>query len=82
MSTEVTEAIGAAPYEWTDQRITSPNGVREREWDTRVATVEMGHSQAAPGVDPALPGSGIGSTSCATRFRPCREPPSKWRRRR
>ncbi len=38
---EVTEAIGAAPYERTDKRLTSRNGVREREWDTRVSTIEL-----------------------------------------
>ena len=34
-------AIGAAPYERTDKRVTSRNGVREREWDTRVGTIEL-----------------------------------------
>jgi transposase-like protein len=38
MDVEVTEAIGAAPYERTDKRLTSRNGVRDREWDTRVGT--------------------------------------------
>jgi hypothetical protein len=41
MDAEVTEAIGAAPYERTDKRMTSRNGVREREWDTRVGTIEL-----------------------------------------
>jgi len=41
MDAEVTEAIGAAPYERTDKRTTSRNGFREREWDTRVGTVEL-----------------------------------------
>ncbi len=41
MEAEVTVAIGAAPYERTDKRLTSRNGVREREWDTRVGTVEL-----------------------------------------
>jgi len=41
MDAEVTEAIGAAPYERTDKRLTSRNGVREREWDTRVGTIEL-----------------------------------------
>ncbi len=40
MEAEVTEAIGAGPYERTDKRVTSRNGVREREWDTRVGTSE------------------------------------------
>jgi transposase-like protein len=37
MDAEVTEA----PYERTDKRVTSRNGVREREWDTRVGTIEL-----------------------------------------
>jgi transposase-like protein len=41
MEAEATEAIGAAPYERTDTRVTSRNGVREREWDTRVGTIEL-----------------------------------------
>ncbi len=41
MEAEVTEAVGAAPYERTDRRVTSRNGFREREWDTRVGTVEL-----------------------------------------
>src|SRR5258708_9237796 len=41
MDAKVTEAIGAAPYERTDKRVTSRNGVREREWDTRVGTIEL-----------------------------------------
>jgi putative transposase len=41
MDAEVTEAIAAAPYERTDKRVTSRNGVRDREWDTRVGTIEL-----------------------------------------
>ena len=41
MDAEVTEAIGAAPYERSDRRVTSRNGFREREWDTRVGTVDL-----------------------------------------
>ena len=41
MDAEVTAAIGAGPYERTDKRVTSRNGFREREWDTRVGTVEL-----------------------------------------
>ncbi len=41
MDAEVSEAIGAGPYERTDKRVTSRNGFREREWDTRVGTVEL-----------------------------------------
>lgn len=38
MEAEVTEAVGAAPYERTDKRVTSRNGFREREWDTRAGS--------------------------------------------
>ncbi len=41
MEAEVTEAVGAGPYERTDKRITSRNGFRDREWDNRVATIEL-----------------------------------------
>ena|SRR5713226_5009839 len=41
MEAEVSAAIGAAPYERTAKRVTSRNGFREREWDTRVGTVEL-----------------------------------------
>jgi transposase-like protein len=41
MEAEVTEAIGATPYERTEKRLTSRNGVRERAWDTRVGTIEL-----------------------------------------
>jgi transposase-like protein len=41
MEAEVTDAIGAAPDERTDKRVTSRNGVREREWDTRVGAIEL-----------------------------------------
>ena len=41
MDTEVTQLVGAGPYERTDTRLTQRNGYREREWDTRVGTVEL-----------------------------------------
>jgi transposase-like protein len=41
METEVTQLVGAQPYERTETRITSRNGYREREWDTRVGTVDL-----------------------------------------
>ena len=41
MDAEVTQLIGAAPYERTESRLTSRNGYREREWDTRVGTLEL-----------------------------------------
>ena len=41
MDTEVTQLVGAGPYERSDTRLTQRNGYREREWDTRVDTVEL-----------------------------------------
>jgi putative transposase len=41
METEVTQLVGAQPYERTESRTTSRNGYREREWDTRVGTVDL-----------------------------------------
>jgi putative transposase len=41
METEVTQLVGAQPYERTDSRTNSRNGYREREWDTRVGTVDL-----------------------------------------
>jgi transposase-like protein len=41
MHAEVTQLIGAGPYERSDGRLTSRNGYREREWDTRVGTMEL-----------------------------------------
>jgi transposase-like protein len=51
MDAEVTEAIGAAPYERTDKRVTSRTGVREREWDTRVGTIELAIPKLRQGSD-------------------------------
>jgi transposase-like protein len=52
MEAEVTEAIGAAPYEQTDKRITSRNGVPEREWDTRCPPRPKDHSRRWPAPTP------------------------------
>ncbi len=41
MEAEVTQLVGAAPYERTESRTTARNGYREREWDTRVGTLEL-----------------------------------------
>jgi putative transposase len=41
METEVTHLVGAQPYERTDSRTNSRNGYRDREWDTRVGTVDL-----------------------------------------
>ncbi len=35
METEVTQLVGAQPYERTETRTNSRNGYRDREWDTR-----------------------------------------------
>jgi transposase-like protein len=41
MEAEVTQLVGAAPYERSDTRATHRNGYREREWDTRVGTIDL-----------------------------------------
>src|ERR1700694_5273190 len=41
METEVTHLVGAQPYERTESRTNSRNGYRDREWDTRVGTVDL-----------------------------------------
>jgi transposase-like protein len=41
MDAEVTQLVGAGPYERTDTRLTQRNGYREREWDTRVGTMDL-----------------------------------------
>src|SRR2546428_5668416 len=51
MEAEVTEAIGAAPDERTDKRGTSRNGVREREWDTRVGAIDLAIPKPRQGTD-------------------------------
>jgi putative transposase len=41
METEVSNQIGAAPYERTEARSAYRNGYRTRTWDTRVGTIEL-----------------------------------------
>jgi transposase-like protein len=41
MDVEVTQLIGASPHERSKTRLTYRNGYREREWDTRVGTIEL-----------------------------------------
>ena len=41
MEAEVTQHIGAGPHERTPDRTTSRNGYRQREWETRVGTVQL-----------------------------------------
>ena len=42
MEAEVAEQIGAARGERSETRLTRRNGYRERRWDTRVGTIELG----------------------------------------
>jgi transposase-like protein len=41
MDLEVTQHVGAEPYERTQARTGQRNGTRDREWDTRVGTIEL-----------------------------------------
>lgn len=41
MELEVSEKIGAEPYEHSPERTTYRNGYREREWDTRAGTIPL-----------------------------------------
>jgi transposase-like protein len=41
MEAEVTERIGAAPHERSDERVTHRNGHRERRWDTRLGRLRL-----------------------------------------
>src|SRR2546426_3126255 len=41
MEMEVTQLVGAGLHERSETRLTHRNGYREREWDTRVGTVEL-----------------------------------------
>jgi putative transposase len=41
MEAEVTELVGAEPHQRTAGRTTYRNGYRDREWDTRVGTIEL-----------------------------------------
>jgi putative transposase len=41
MEAEVTELVGAGMHERTETRLTHRNGYRDREWDTRVGTIEL-----------------------------------------
>src|SRR5919106_2457267 len=41
METEVSNQIGAAPYQRSDTRSAYRNGYRTRTWDTRVGTIEL-----------------------------------------
>jgi transposase-like protein len=41
MDEEVTALVGAERYERSEERVTQRNGVRHRQWDTRVGTVDL-----------------------------------------
>jgi len=41
MEAEVTDLVGAEPHQRTAGRTTYRNGYRDREWDTRVGTIEL-----------------------------------------
>src|SRR5215467_7207231 len=41
MDAEVTQLVGAGLHERSDSRLTYRNGYRERDWDTRVGTLEL-----------------------------------------
>src|SRR5579859_2709088 len=41
MDAEVTQQAGAAMHERSDNRLTYRNGYRDREWDTRVGTIDL-----------------------------------------
>jgi len=41
MEAEVTQLVGAGPHERSEGRLNYRNGYREREWDTRVGTIDL-----------------------------------------
>jgi transposase-like protein len=41
MDAEVSQLVGAGLHERAETRLTYRNGYREREWDTRVGTIEL-----------------------------------------
>jgi len=41
MELEVAQHVGAEPYERTTSRTGQRNGTRERQWDTRVGTIDL-----------------------------------------
>jgi putative transposase len=41
MEGEVEQHTGAGPYERSPERTTQRNGYRQRQWDTRVGTLEL-----------------------------------------
>jgi transposase-like protein len=49
MDVEVSQQIGAEPYERNGSRTAFRNGYRTRRWDTRVGTIELRIPKVAPG---------------------------------
>ena len=49
MEAEVTDLVGAEPYERTPERTAYRNGSRTRTWDTRVGTIELAVPKVRPG---------------------------------
>src|SRR5207245_1937373 len=49
MDAEVSDLVGAEPHERTAGRTTYRNGYRDREWDTRVGTLELQIPSSARG---------------------------------
>src|SRR2546430_17083070 len=51
MDAEVTQLVGAGLHERSENRLTYRNGYREREWDTRVGTIELDIPKLRAGTD-------------------------------
>lgn len=73
MEAEVTQVAGAGLHERSDSRLTYRNGYREREWDTRVGTLELEIPSFAPAATSRACWSHAGVTS---------ERCSRWSKRR
>jgi transposase-like protein len=56
MDAEVTDLVGAEPHQRTTGRTTYRNGYRDREWDTRVGTLELQIPKANDNWGPVLNG--------------------------
>ena len=54
MDAAVTDLVGAEPHQRTAGRTTYRNGYRNREWDTRVGTLELQIPKLRHGTFPSL----------------------------
>jgi len=54
MDAAVTDLVGAEPHQRTAGRTTYRNGYRDREWDTRVGTLELQIPKLRHGTFPSL----------------------------